>query len=110
MSYNQLSEAEKERLALLAEEMGEAIQVIGKILRHGFESYHPDDPAGATNRELLQKELGDVRFAVELMCCALDIDRIEVMNAIEKKGHRARKFLHYQRAKLLDQVQESFVK
>jgi hypothetical protein len=32
---NELSDAEVERLAILAEEMGEAQQCIGKILRHG---------------------------------------------------------------------------
>ena len=31
-----------ERLALLLEELGEAQQVIGKILRHGYDSRHPD--------------------------------------------------------------------
>jgi hypothetical protein len=39
MSFNQLTDAEAERLALLAEECGEVVQVIGKILRHGYESY-----------------------------------------------------------------------
>ena len=34
--FNELSPAEVERLAILAEEMGEAIQVIGKVLRHGY--------------------------------------------------------------------------
>lgn len=33
--FNQLSPAEAERLALLSEELGEAQQAIGKILRHG---------------------------------------------------------------------------
>lgn len=34
--FNDLSNAELERLALLLEELGEAQQVIGKILRHGY--------------------------------------------------------------------------
>ena len=37
MSFNKLSDAETERLAILAEEMGEAQQAIGKIIRHARE-------------------------------------------------------------------------
>jgi hypothetical protein len=46
-----LNPAQAERLAILAEECGEIVQVIGKILRHGFESTHPE--GGPTNRQLL---------------------------------------------------------
>lgn len=62
---NQLTPAEAERLALLAEEMGEAVQAIGKILRHGYESRHPD--GGPTNREVLEREVTDVFFAANLL-------------------------------------------
>lgn len=54
--FNKLTPAETERLAILAEECGETIQVIGKILRHGYESFHPKDYA-TTNRTLLENEL-----------------------------------------------------
>ena len=33
--FNNLTPGEAERLAILAEECGEVIQIIGKILRHG---------------------------------------------------------------------------
>lgn len=49
--FNELNPAQVELLALLAEEMGEAIQAIGKVLRHGYESYHPVTEDG--NRESL---------------------------------------------------------
>lgn len=55
-----MTEAEKERLAMLAEECAEVIQVVGKILRHGYESYHPNDPQRVTNRDLLINELRDI--------------------------------------------------
>lgn len=61
--FNRLTPAEAERLALLAEECGEVIQAIGKVLRHGFESTHPD--GGPTNRESLERECGDVYHARE---------------------------------------------
>ena len=35
-NFNQLTPAETERLAILAEECGEVIQAVGKILRHGY--------------------------------------------------------------------------
>jgi hypothetical protein len=62
--FNGLSPAEAERLALLLEELGEAQQVIGKILRHGYESHHPENPDDS-NRALLEGELGDVMAAIE---------------------------------------------
>jgi len=64
--FNQLSPAEAERLAMLAEECGEVIQVVGKILRHGYESHHPADPT-TTNRDLLTKELSDLYAVIEMM-------------------------------------------
>ena len=68
--FNQLTPAQAERLAMLAEECGEVIQIIGKILRHGYDSHHPDRPH-ITNRELLQRELTDF-IAVENQIHARD--------------------------------------
>ena len=65
-NFNGLSPAEAERLAILAEEMGETIQEIGKILRHGYESRWPDD--APTNREKLEVELGDIACIQQMMC------------------------------------------
>lgn len=63
--FNGLTPAEAERLAMLAEEAAEVNQIAMKILRHGYESFHPDDPQRVTNRRLLEKELLDT-FAVHL--------------------------------------------
>lgn len=65
-NFNQLTPAEAERLAMLAEECGEVIQMIGKILRHGLDSYHPSDPA-VSNRLLLTRELVDLEAVVRAM-------------------------------------------
>lgn len=68
MSFsNKLSDAQIERLAMLAEECGEVIQVIGKIMRHGYLSYHPDNPRD-TNRDMLGRELTDL-YAVAASLC-----------------------------------------
>ena len=53
---NDLTDAEVERLAVLAEEMGEAIQCIGIILRHGYESWNPAVRASPNNRRMLEIE------------------------------------------------------
>lgn len=64
--FNKLTPAEAERLAMLAEECGEVIQVVGKILRHGYDSYHPVNPR-VSNRDLLAKELRDVNAILMAM-------------------------------------------
>lgn len=91
---NKLSEAEIERLALLAEECGEVVQVIGKILRHGFESYHPK--GHETNRQLLANEMGDLYAALEMMTKAGDLKMLEVLDAAQDKAQRVGKYLHHQ--------------
>ena len=64
--FNNLTPAEAERLAMLAEECGEVIQVVGKILRHGYESYHPENTS-ETNRDLLANEVCDLLAVVQMM-------------------------------------------
>lgn len=63
--FNNLTPKQAELLAMLAEECGEVVQIVGKILRHGLTSFHPDNPP-ESNRELLAKELDDV-IAVHAM-------------------------------------------
>ena len=65
--FNGLTPAEAERLAMLAEECGEVIQIIGKILRHGYDSYHPADPS-TTNKQLLGRELTDLYAVASSLC------------------------------------------
>ena len=72
--FNGLAPAEAERLAMLVEECAEVIQIVGKILRHGYESYHPYDMGGLSNRGLLSKEITDVAAVLSAMDDAEDID------------------------------------
>lgn len=94
--FSGLSPAEVERLALLAEEMGEAIQVVGKVLRHGYESHNPNDPERTTNRKLLMNELGDVRHSVDRMCDADDVSKQIIGVRAHLKGQRVGQYLHHQ--------------
>lgn len=94
--FNQLTPAEAERLALLAEEMGEAIQIIGKILRHGYESHNPNDALRTTNRSLLEKELGDVRFAMIFLCDSGDLNKKNIHDFAKLKNLKVGQYLHHQ--------------
>lgn len=92
--FNGLTPAELERLALLMEEMGEAIQAIGKIQRHGYESCHPN--GGPTNRKMLEKEVGHVRAALTLMYNNGDISPEETCRHEAIKRITVKQYLHHQ--------------
>jgi hypothetical protein len=96
--HNQLSPAEAERLALLAEECGEVIQIVGKILRHGYESYDPTKPQSprVTNRDLLACELGDFEAALQLLINSGDVTSQNVVAAMVSKQRRVCRYLHHQ--------------
>jgi len=95
MAFNKLSPAEAERLALLLEELGEAQQAIGKILRHGYENYHPDFPE-ISNRDDLEKEIAHIRHAIYLMEQAKDIDPANNAGYQYSKMVNISKYLHHQ--------------
>lgn len=76
-NYNKLTPAETERLAMLSEEAGEIVLIIGKILRHGLQSYHPDDPDKKSNKLLLINELNDLGAVVQGMIAAGDINKYQ---------------------------------
>ena len=94
--FNGLTDAQAERLAMLAEECGEVVQVVGKTLRHGYDSHCPGDPAKVTNRQLLTKEIGDVRHVVRMLCDAMDVAFMGVEQAEQGKAMRVGKYLHHQ--------------
>lgn len=95
--FNGLTPAEAERLALLAEECGECVQAIGKILRHGYESRHPlDGTHGTTNRESLEREVGDIYTAIWMMFEAKDIRRLAVAHREDVKRESVKRYTHHQ--------------
>jgi NTP pyrophosphatase (non-canonical NTP hydrolase) len=98
MFFHNLSPEEHERLSYLLEELGETQHCIGKILRHGYDSTHPE--GGPTNRQMLSKELGDVFFAINWLVSNKDIDEdiiIEVAN--KSKRGEINKYLHHNQVK-----------
>ena len=94
--FNQLKPAEAERLALLLEEMGEAQQVIGKILRHGYDSCHPDDREKTSNRALLAKEIGHVFAATLMLLKCQDISGEILDRSRQEKREKVKQWMHHQ--------------
>lgn len=95
-NHKKLTNPELERLAILTEECGEVQQIIGKILRHGYESYSPYDESKTTNRELLEKELGDIKWISELMMKNKDINKDKIIKrSLDKETNINNNFLHY---------------
>ena len=96
MNFNNLTDAETERLAILAEELGEAQQAVGKILRHGYGSHDPNDPQMVTNTVYLEKELGDIKYIIGLMCKKGDVYSKEINHYARAKAKKIGQYLHHQ--------------
>ena len=94
--FNGLSPAEAEGLAILMEEMGEAQQVIGKILRHGYDSYHPDDPEETSNRTLLAIEMGHVWCATQMLVTPQNISGMILEFSRCEKHEKVKRWTHHQ--------------
>ena len=93
---NDLSNAETERLAFLIEELGEALQCAGKIIRHGYESYNPVVNTGMTNRRELERELGDITAAITMMVNSRDVSSSGIDIRSKDKLHTVKRWLHHQ--------------
>ena len=91
-----LSPAEAERLAFLMEEMAEAQQVIGKIMRHGYASYHPDDPEKTSNRVLLSRELGHVYCGIQMLVEPQDVSGFVLEMSRAEKHEKVKRWMHHQ--------------
>lgn len=73
--FNGLTPAEAERLAMLIEECGEVIQAATKVLRHGWDSHHPDNPH-ADNRNMLHVEIMDLQGVIGAMGSLGELPRV----------------------------------
>lgn len=93
---NELTDAEVERLEVLVEEMGEAQQAICKIIRHGYESYNPVVDTGMTNRLELERELGDILCAIQMLFRARDMSMAAMEKRRGDKWQSIKKWLHHQ--------------
>jgi NTP pyrophosphatase (non-canonical NTP hydrolase) len=72
---------EKEILSITQEECAEVVQAISKVNRFGIDAMHN----GASNRDRLTEETGDLFCMIELMIESGLIDRNEMLNAAQMK-------------------------
>ncbi len=94
--FNELTEAESERLVILIEECGEVIQAGCKILRHGYSSTNPTVTSSETNRGGLERELGDLLHALNRMEVTGDVDRYQINKQAQSKARKITASLHHQ--------------
>ena len=67
-----LSPRERELLTMLAEEAGEIVQAVTKILRHGPASWSPLDETRTPNSAALRREIRDIRAVLRIMAESYD--------------------------------------
>lgn len=91
--FNKLRPDQLEALALLAEECAEVQQVIGKILRHGLHSHHPD--GGPNNQGLLEDECGDLLAALHIAESVGIVFTAHMRIARDGKLQRVGRYLHH---------------
>lgn len=93
--FNKLSEAEQERLAILCEECAEVQQIVCKILRHGYESDN-NGKLPETNRQMLERELGDLIHAANRMFSIGDLSGLRVAARANSRPEHVKPYLHHQ--------------
>jgi NTP pyrophosphatase (non-canonical NTP hydrolase) len=81
-----MNDSKRERLIMMAEECGEVVQMIGKVLRHGPENYHPADVDRVTNISLFREEVVDILAIYDML-----IESGDILNKITQDEIIARK-------------------
>lgn len=95
--FNKLTPDQSERLAMLAEEAGEIVQAVTKILRHGYASQHPAFlDTDKSNRKDLEREIGDLWGIVVQMSNRGDISTSRIREFADEKWLNALKYTHHQ--------------
>ena len=94
-----MNKAQIERIHLVVEEMGEAIQAAMKALRHGYDKRHPSAPPLCTNKWELEDELGNVRAAMIFLCENGDLSKEHIHESANHKlkyMYRRGEYLYHQ--------------
>jgi NTP pyrophosphatase (non-canonical NTP hydrolase) len=90
---DQLTPEQREILTLLVEECAEVIQAATKILRHGYDSYHPS--GRYDNRTTLEQELGDLTGVQSLLARSKEFNIENVGVFARDKLQRLRQWSHH---------------
>lgn len=103
---NGISPAQAERLHKLAEECSElAAIIIMKTLRHGMDSYHPDDPSKVSNQQLIEGEMGDLFLAIGVCAGRGDLDINRAGDAAEQKKPQYTRYMHHDENRNIDDIE-----
>ena len=89
-----ISCAERERLTILAEECSEIIQVVAKILRHGWTPVKNE--IRYDNRTDLEKEIGHVQNILRMMIENGDLNPSSIIKFQNIKHVDIQQYLYYQ--------------
>lgn len=95
MNPNNLNAAQIEVLTMLAEEAGEVVQAVAKILRHGLYEKHPD--GGPTNVEHLRRELIDMSAVLFGMKAAKLTLKPEQKDELKNVWHKKLRWTKHQK-------------
>jgi len=87
-------------LALITEEAGEVLQLVGKTYRFGPDSYKPSDPNQISNRELLILECMDLYAVLHKFLTDEGVDSVVLDEHIALRTERE---LEYRNLELLNQ-------
>ncbi len=93
--FGGLTNAQRERLEMLAEEASEVVKACTKILRHGYDSYSPFIVGETNNRKDLEDELLDLWCIAERMMDYGDIKRLDFFDSA-KRWMKKRRYTHHQ--------------
>ncbi len=97
--FNKLTPGQLERLTKLSEECSEVIKTICKIVLHGYESTDPTFQVEGTNREQLEKEIGDINAAVNLLAVRNEVFYAAILDHQDAKIQKyldGKCYLHHQ--------------
>jgi NTP pyrophosphatase (non-canonical NTP hydrolase) len=89
----QITDAERERLACIAEEASELAQNCMKAIRHGLDSRHPQ--SGISNRQLIAQEVGDLLAMLGVSAEQGDFSLAKANDSAHAKLDRVGPFMHF---------------
>ena len=90
-----ITDAQVERFGIFVEECGEALQIVGKIQRHGLLNRNPTIEKAQTNRRMLEKEIGHILNSIKLLIEAGDVREEVILKAAAAKAETIEPWLYY---------------
>ena len=90
-----MNAADRELLVCLIEECSEVIHAATKYIRHGADSYNPTLLTSPSNKQQLNKEIGDLGAIMELLDQRAILSDDVIHDYREGKLRRLNQYLHH---------------